>query len=277
MLVDQRPRVVDERLLRNAAEVRERSFEAVEPRRLPFVPERLHEDPPRIAERRHEQMDPHGLAAHIDPRLAEVDLKLPPRRRLEPHAGPRLRPQRLAKTRHRPLDRAQRYRHTKLARQVLPHHVGVAPMAPEPLLDKIPEPVQRLRAPRRPVFDKPARLQVTPHGLVTAAELGPDPPNAPAQRLQPHHRHRLVRRPHQVPPQIVNPRRTFNHSVHLQTSSHSEGVQFLMSPRVQFSLSPDRWTHATLAALNEAEPRAAAEMAWRRGAAKPKPRAKASR
>jgi hypothetical protein len=217
VLVHQRPRVVHERLLRNAPEVRERRLDPVEPRRLPLVPERLNEDPTRIAERRHEQIDPHALAADLDPQLAKVDLKLPPRRRLEPHAGPRLRPKRLAQARHRPLDRAQRHRYAKLARQILSHHVGVAAMAPKPLGQKVLAPIQRLRPPRGPVLDEAARLHVTTNRLPAAPELRRNPPDAPAQPLQPHHRSRLVRRPHQIPPQPFNPRRTFNQIVHLQT------------------------------------------------------------
>src|SRR5208282_6591153 len=84
-----------------------------------------------------------------------------------------------------------------------------------------------------------ARLHVTANRLPAAPELRRNPPDPPAQPLQPHHRSRLVRRPHQIPPQIVNPRRTCIQIVHLQTSSHSEAVQFLMSPRAQFSMSPD--------------------------------------
>jgi hypothetical protein len=51
---------------------------------------RLHVGPPRVAERRQEQVDPHALAADRHPRLAEVDLQLPPRWCLEAQRRPRL-------------------------------------------------------------------------------------------------------------------------------------------------------------------------------------------
>jgi len=47
------------------------------------------EHPPRIAGRRDEQAQLHGLAANKDPGLAEVDLQLALRRRLEPQRRPR--------------------------------------------------------------------------------------------------------------------------------------------------------------------------------------------
>jgi len=60
------------------------------------VPEGAHENPPGIAKRRHEQIKPHPLAADRNPRLAEIDLQLMARRRLEAQRRPRFRPQRLA-------------------------------------------------------------------------------------------------------------------------------------------------------------------------------------
>ena len=49
--------------------------------------ERLHEEPPRVAQHRDEEVHRHLLAGDPDPPLAEVDLHLPARRRLEPHRG----------------------------------------------------------------------------------------------------------------------------------------------------------------------------------------------
>ena len=77
--------------------------------------------PARIAQRRHKQVDPHALAGDRHPRLAEVDLQLMTGRRLEAQRRPRLGPQRLAQSRHRPLDRAQAHRQPSLAQQILAH------------------------------------------------------------------------------------------------------------------------------------------------------------
>ena len=66
------------------------------------------------------------------PLLAEVDLHLPAGRRLEPHRRPRLGRELPAQRRHRALDRAQAHRDPVLGHKLLPHHVGVAAMLPEP-------------------------------------------------------------------------------------------------------------------------------------------------
>src|SRR6266853_6905232 len=92
VVVDQRPRIVEQHLLRHPAKPAERAFHAVEPGRLPLMPERPHKWPPRIAQCRYEQMHPHRVAADRHPRLAKVDLQLLARRRLEPQAGARLGP-----------------------------------------------------------------------------------------------------------------------------------------------------------------------------------------
>jgi hypothetical protein len=82
------------------------SFEAVEPRRSPLVPERTHEQLPRIAEGADERIHPDRLVADRHPHLAKIDMQLFARRRLKPHACPGLSTQRLAQWRHRALDGA---------------------------------------------------------------------------------------------------------------------------------------------------------------------------
>ena len=96
MMIDQCPRIVEQHLLRHPAKALERALHAVEPGRLPLVPEGPDKRPSRVAQRRHKQVHPHPLAAdrHRDP--AKVDLQLLARRRLEPQTGPRLGLQRLA-------------------------------------------------------------------------------------------------------------------------------------------------------------------------------------
>ena len=90
VVLDQRPGVVEQNLLRNPAEMAERPLHAVEPGRLSLMPEGAHKYSPRITERRHEQVQLHNLAADRGPRLAKVDLQLPPRRRLEAKRRPSL-------------------------------------------------------------------------------------------------------------------------------------------------------------------------------------------
>jgi hypothetical protein len=107
MVLDQRLGIVEQHLLGQAAEMPERALQPLEPGRLPLVPEGAGIDPARVAEGRHEQVDPHRLVADRHPALAEVDLQLPPRRRLEAHRRQRLRRELAPQVRHRPLDRAQ--------------------------------------------------------------------------------------------------------------------------------------------------------------------------
>jgi hypothetical protein len=92
MVLDQRAGVVEQQLARQPAEVAERTLDPLQPCRLPLVLERVGVNPPRVAQRRHEQAHlapPEAL--HLDPALAEVDLQLPPRRRLEPNRRQRRR------------------------------------------------------------------------------------------------------------------------------------------------------------------------------------------
>ena len=67
------------------------ALEPVEPALLAFVAERPHVDPARVAERGHEQEDLDLAPADLDEPLAEVDLQLATRRRLEADGGTRLR------------------------------------------------------------------------------------------------------------------------------------------------------------------------------------------
>jgi transposase len=63
MMVDQRPRIVQQHFLRHPTKAPERAFHAVEPGRLPLVPKGSYKRPPRIAQCRHEQMHPYRVAA----------------------------------------------------------------------------------------------------------------------------------------------------------------------------------------------------------------------
>jgi len=101
-----------------------------------------------IAERRHEERDQPRRAADLHTPLAEVDLQLPTRTRLEAHRRPSLGPQFLAQMRDRPLDRAQAHLDALLGSEFLTDHIGVAGMAAEPLFQPNLQAIQRLRARR---------------------------------------------------------------------------------------------------------------------------------
>ncbi|BCH21702.1 hypothetical protein MesoLjLb_14870 [Mesorhizobium sp. L-8-3] len=72
-------------------------------------------------------------AADLDQTLAEVDLQLSARRRLEPRRRQRLGLLRLTVTLHRPLQRSPADRQPLLGQQVLAHHIRIAAMPNEPL------------------------------------------------------------------------------------------------------------------------------------------------
>ena len=203
----QRPGVVEQHLLGNATEVAKRRLDPVEPGRLPLVPERLHIGPPRVAERRHEQVDPHPLPADRHPRLAEVDLQLPPRWCLEPQRRPRLGREFPPVGLHRPLHGAQADLDPPLALEILAHDIGVAPVPVEPLLAATP---RHRRACRRAAHQRTAASRppyVAPHRRAAASELLRQPPRPPAQTMQPHHRRHFVRLQHDLPPRLQHPRR----------------------------------------------------------------------
>jgi hypothetical protein len=166
------------------------------------VPEGAGIDPARVAERGDEQENPHRLLADPHPAFAEVDLQLPPRRRLEAHRRQRLRRELAPQVRHRPLDRAQADDNPQLGRQLLAHHVGIAAVAAQPLGQPRPVPGQRPGPLGRAIRRPPTRGEVALHRLAVAAKFRRDPPRAPAQIPQPQHRRHLVRHPHPLPPPV---------------------------------------------------------------------------
>jgi hypothetical protein len=172
------------------------------------VPERAHVQAARVAERGDEQIYPDRLPADHHPLLAEVDLHLPARRRLEPQRRPRLGGELSAQRCDRSLDRAQAHRDPVLGQQLLPHHVGIAAVSPEPLRQPIRKPVQRLR-PLPLAAERPAaQPEVASDRVPAAAELGRNPLRAPSQAAQSQHRRHLVRCQHLLPPQIFDLRHT---------------------------------------------------------------------
>jgi hypothetical protein len=216
VLLDQGAGIVEQHLLRHAAEVAERRLDPVEPGRLALVPERTDKTAPRIAQRRHEQVHPDALAADRNPRLAEIDLQLTAGRRLKSHRHPCLGHERLPQRRDCPLDRAQADHNALLARQVLANDIGIAAVPAKPLGEPVLQPIQGLPTPRRPVARPAPGRDIAPNRHMAAPELGRDPPDAPTQPPQPQHRRDLVRLPHPFPPQLVKPRRTSDQSVHLR-------------------------------------------------------------
>ena len=93
---DQRRGVIAEHLLGEAAELSECSIETLEPVVLPLGKERPAVEPTRVPQDRGHQVDFDGLPGDTHDLLAEVDLGLLPRRRLEPDRGQGLGPLLLA-------------------------------------------------------------------------------------------------------------------------------------------------------------------------------------
>ena len=193
------------------------------------MPEGADKRTSRVAQGRHKQMQPHPLAADRRRGRAKVDLQLLARRCFKPQAGSRFGLQCLAQRRCRALHRAQRHGQPMLTQQVLAHHIAVAAVLPEALLQPLLEPIEPPLAPRwanrRPV----ARRQITLHRVPAAPHLAGYPLAPPTQFVQVHHRRHLVRCQHPLPPRIQPPRRALPQ----QRSCHSsllpvlsEGVNF---------------------------------------------------
>ena len=245
VVLDQRRGVVEQQLARQPAEVPERALDPLQPRRLPLMRERLDVNPTRVAQHGDEQIHPAPLAAlHHDPPLAEVDLQLPFRRRLEPHRRQRRRRKLLPQVRHRPLHRAQARHHAQLGRQLLAHHVGVAAVATQPLSNPLLMPRQNAGPRRNPGRRPTARGYIPLHRLPVAAHLGRAPARAPAQPVQLQHRRHLVRRPHHLSPPIHDGQRNAHLVNQFASSLLCRVAGFLMSPLDGFT--PCRLTYLAL-------------------------------
>src|SRR3546814_9240339 len=81
----QRLGIVEQHFRRNPAEAQESAFHPREPVRLALPKRRADMQPPRVTQRRHEQVHPHSRIRDPHPGDAKVDLHLMARRRLEPH------------------------------------------------------------------------------------------------------------------------------------------------------------------------------------------------
>jgi hypothetical protein len=219
--------------------VAERRFQAGQPRRLPLVAERLHMQQTRVAERGNEQEYRHRHAADRHTLLAEIDLQLTPRRRLEPQCRPGLRCEFGAEWRHRTLQRAQRHHDPAFPRQVLAHDIGIAVVADQPLAQPCGLAGQLRATPTAPVAMPLTRGQVVLHRRPATAKLARDPPRPPTNLMQPKHRCHCLRRLHQRPPRLCQPRRVCRFMRHVHPSPSSRGDQISLSPPDQFSLSPD--------------------------------------
>jgi hypothetical protein len=77
--------------------------------------------------------------------LAELDLQLPAGRRLEPRPRQGLGFERWPIRGDRTLQRAQADGQSLLGHQVLPHNIGIAPVADKPLAQPVFVPIERLR------------------------------------------------------------------------------------------------------------------------------------
>src|SRR3954452_15734925 len=132
MVLDQRLGVVEQDLLGQAVEV-EGAFQSFKPSRLALMAERLNVNAARIAKGGGKQVNPHARVADHHPALAEVDLQLTPRRRLEACGRQRFRREFTPQVRDRAFNRAQADGQAQLNCQLLTQYVSVAAVTAEPL------------------------------------------------------------------------------------------------------------------------------------------------
>ncbi len=133
VLLDQRAGIVEQHLGGHSAKGQEGALHPLEPVGLPLPQGWANVHPPREAERRDEQMGAQLRVTDPYPRLAEVDLQLSPRRRLEPHRRACLRLQLPPPARNPPLDMPQADHHTVFGGKLLADDIGIAGVAEEPL------------------------------------------------------------------------------------------------------------------------------------------------
>jgi hypothetical protein len=196
VMLDQCLRIIEQHFRRNPAEPQERPFHAFKPVGLALPERGANVQPPRVAQRRHEQMHPHPLAADPHPRVAKVDLQLPARRRLEPHRRALLRLQLPTPALHPKLHRAKPNHDPMFARQLLAHYVRVAAMPEKPFPQPIIQTVKR-SSPHRPAkWSRPALAQIPTHRVAGAAELLRKSLGSPAKLMEPQHRGHLLRLKH---------------------------------------------------------------------------------
>ena len=151
---DQRTGIVEQQLAWQTAEMAERALDPLQP----LVAERRRIDPPRVAKRGHKQEHlARALALDGHPALTEIDLQLATWRGLEPHRQ-RFCGQLAPQMRHRTLDRAKADGDAQFRRQLLAHHVRIAPMTPQPLREPVSVPRQQAGTGRNPAWslDQPS-------------------------------------------------------------------------------------------------------------------------
>jgi hypothetical protein len=145
MMQNQCLAIVEQNFPRHAAEGAERALQSVEPTVLPLMSIRPHMQPTRVAEGCDEEKDFDRNTIDLNPALAEVDLQLLARLRLEPHRrtcrGNQLPAQRCRRT----LDRPQADDDALLGCQLLANYIGVAGMATKPLGEPVGQSIQLLR------------------------------------------------------------------------------------------------------------------------------------
>ena len=126
---DQRAGVVEQDLGRQPAEVAEGALDPVEPRRLPLVPERSDEDAARVAWSRRTGR-PGWLGPDV-PRSLRQSICICRPGGVSNRTVARASAASSRRMRDRALDGAKADADAALGQEFLPHHVGVAPMAPK--------------------------------------------------------------------------------------------------------------------------------------------------
>ena len=195
VVLDQSTSVVEQQLARHPTKMEERAFDPFQPRRLLFMSKRCGINPARVAQGGDEQEHFVPLALDRDPALAEVDLQLSAGRRLEADRGQRFGRQLAPQMRHRPLHRAQADHNAQSRCQLLAHHVRIAPMTSQRVIQPGCMTRQQAGPGRNPTWRPGTRRQKPLNRLPIASNLRCDPPGAPTQAVKPLHRRHLVRRP----------------------------------------------------------------------------------
>ncbi len=188
MVFDQRLRVIDQNFHRNTPKPQECAFHPFEPVGLALPRRGSNVHPAGIAKRSDKHMDPHPLAADPDTRIAEVDLHLMTRRRLEADRRPLLRFQLASPLSNSKLHGTQPNDDAMLARQFLANDIGIAVVAEKALPKPIIQTVKRCSTSRLAIRHHTTFTKVATNRIACAAELLRNPFRSPANLMQSNHR-----------------------------------------------------------------------------------------
>jgi hypothetical protein len=195
--------IIDQNFRRHAPKPQESAFHPFEPVGLALPRRGPDVHPARIAKRPDKHMDTHPLAADPYPRVAEVDLHLMTRRRLEAHRRPLLRFQFAPPLSNPKFYRAQPDDDAMLARQLLANDVRVPVVAKETLPKPIVQTIKCCPTHGRAIRNNATFTKISANCVARASKLLRNSFRSPASFVKAYHGQNFFTRSH-----FLNPHRS---------------------------------------------------------------------